>query len=60
MSVMIGVSFTQATCCMCGIVYALEDQYMARLLERKESGSTYCPNGVVSNEMDSQRNGPKG
>lgn len=45
MSVIIGVSFTKETCCTCGVIYALEDSYRARLLELKESGNTYCPNG---------------
>ena len=45
MSVIIGVSFTQETCCTCGIIYALEDCYRNRLLEKRERGETYCPNG---------------
>lgn len=45
MNAIIGVSFTVETCCVCGVIYALEDRYRKFLLDKKEQGRTYCPNG---------------
>lgn len=44
-TIIIGVEFVKETCCVCGIVYALESSYHARLLEQRERGQTHCPNG---------------
>lgn len=45
MSITIGISFTEVTCCVCGVIYALEDSYHRTKFEQKERGTTYCPNG---------------